>query len=117
MNILEELGLDAEDVEWQDLARCQNLAGRYVIDGKEVLVDPLFDSYEDDEAPFPVRKSTDEMCLSCPVQQMCYEYGKRNRESGVWGGVYMVNGKMDRTRNEHKTPDTWAEIRERIGRL
>jgi len=118
MSILDELGLDSEDVSWQDLAACRNVVSVHENEhGEEVLFDPLFDSYEEDEPPYPVRKATDEMCLSCPVQSMCYQQGKQNREFGVWGGLYLVLGKVDRTRNEHKTDDTWDRIRERLGKL
>lgn len=118
MNILDELGLDANEVFWQDLAGCKNVVQRYEAeDGTDVLFDPLFDDYENDEAPYPVRNATDDMCMACPVQAICYDYGKRNSEPGVWGGVYLVNGRIDRTRNEHKTKETWEAIREGIGKL
>ena len=26
------------------------------------------------------------LCLQCPVQQSCREAGRRNRETGIWGG-------------------------------
>lgn len=118
MNILDELGLNSEDVTWQDLAACRNVVERYETDdGYSILFDPVFDDYENDEFPYPVRNATDEMCMSCNVQAMCYDYGKRNDEPGVWGGVYLSNGKVDRTRNEHKTKETWSEIREAVGKL
>lgn len=115
MSILDELGLDAEEVRWQDLAACKNVVQTYVNeDGEEVLFDPLFDSYEEDESPYSVRRATDEMCMACPVQRMCFDYGVDNAEPGVWGGVYLMNGHIDRTRNEHKTDEVWKRIREVI---
>jgi hypothetical protein len=118
MSILDALGLSADDVQWEDLAKCRGTAVRYTDEhGVSKVFDPVFDSYEEDEPPYPVRKSTDEMCLSCPVQRQCFETGKSGRETGVYGGVYLVNGKTDRTRNEHKTRDVWDRVREVVGRL
>lgn len=34
-----------------------------------------------------------ELCLFCPIRLMCYEMGTSRGEDGVWGGVYLENGK------------------------
>jgi hypothetical protein len=118
MDILRELGINPATVRWQDLAACKNVVQVYTDDnGERRVMDPLFDAYENDEPPYPVRNATDQMCLSCPVQPQCYEYGKTQGETGVYGGVYLVNGKPDRIKNEHKTPATYAAVRAKVGKL
>jgi hypothetical protein len=126
MNILDALGLDAQTMHWQDLAACRGIAGEVkdsdgnpLLDehGERVISDPMFDSYENDSAPYPLRKAVDQLCLSCPVQDICLNAGRMGRETGVYGGVYLVNGKQDRTRNEHKTKDVWQQIIRKVGKL
>jgi hypothetical protein len=111
-DLLELFGLDEENVQWQDLASCRNIVEVYEDEeGSKKIFDPMFDSYENDSAPYPVRRAIDELCLSCPVQKICYDYGVKNKEPGVWGGVYLSNGKPDKSRNDHKTKETWKKIR------
>lgn len=127
MTIFDDLGVDPDEIKWQDLAACRNIVQVFFVnedgdvvgpdEGHRRVYDPLFDDYENDEPPYITRQATDEMCLSCDVQKFCYDEGKENKESGVRGGVYLVNGRVDRTRNEHKTPETWRRIREELGRL
>jgi len=127
MSILEDMGLDPDEVSWQDLAACKNIVQEYYVDvngyrvppgeGQRKVYDPVFDDYENDEPPYVTRKAVDAMCLSCPVQQMCYDYGKNNGESGVYGGVYLTNGRYDRTRNDHKTARVIEQIKKEVGRL
>lgn len=101
-SLRELLGLDLEDVTWKDLALC---------DGR--MPTRLF--YEDYESDEQVAKMVDDACLSCPVMAMCLTAGMDNDEWGVWGGIYLVSGKMDDNRNSHKTPEVWEKIKERIG--
>lgn len=111
-SILELFDIDEEDVDWRDLSSCKNIVEVYQDDdGKKKVFDPMFDSYENDAAPFAVRNAVDELCLSCPVQKICYMYGTGNGEPGVWGGVYLSNGKPDKSRNDHKTKETWKRIK------
>lgn len=97
-NILKLLGLDEEELEWQDLALCPDMDTN------------LF--YDDYEAEETVAAMTDEVCLSCPVIKQCMRSGVENNEWGVWGGIYLMNGKMDENRNSHKTQETWETLRE-----
>lgn len=115
MSILDLMNLHEEDVIWQDLAACKNVVHVYQDEnGEDKLFDPFFDSYEDDQPSYPVRRATDEMCMSCPVQKSCFDYGVKNRETGVWGGIYLSMGSIDRTRNEHKTDEVWKVIKEAV---
>lgn len=98
MNIFEALGLDERSFVWQDLAQC---------DGKDTEL--FFDKYESSPR---VARAIDEMCLSCPVQKVCLQEGVENGDTGVWGGVYLVNGRMDESKNSHKSKETWARIQE-----
>lgn len=95
------LGIDLDELEWQDLALC---------DGMETNL--FFDEYESSEQ---VAQIVDEACLSCPVMVQCLMSGVDNSEWGVWGGVYLTSGKADANRNSHKSKETWKKIKERIG--
>lgn len=97
---LSVLGIDVEELEWQDLALC---------DGMETNL--FYDDYESDEQ---VAQMVDQACLSCPVMKQCLQRGMDNNEWGVWGGIYLVSGRPDDNRNSHKTPDIWKAIKEKI---
>ena len=106
LSILQELGLDPQDLEWQDLGLCNG----YDL-GKGGESDVFYDAYETDEE---VAKAADEMCLSCPVMKQCSLAGMRG-EIGLWGGVYWNgSGNPDKNRNSHKTAEVWERIKERI---
>jgi hypothetical protein len=100
LDIFDVLGLDADDLRWADLALCI---------GHDVS--RFYDGYESSQR---TAKLTDQMCLSCPVRRECLKTGIENGEWGVWGAVYLSNGKMDENRNSHKTPEIWQQIREGI---
>ena len=85
---------------WQDEALCSGLDTQ-----------KYFDLYEEDQ---DLAIDIDRMCLGCPVIRECFEYGISTESWGVWGGVYLVDGKIDNIKNSHKTQDTWNEILERI---
>jgi hypothetical protein len=90
--ILSALGIDPEAAEWEDLALCPGM-------------DPelFFDKYESSPS---VARTIDNLCQSCPVKKMCFQEGIDNNEWGVRGGFFLINGKVDKNRNAHKT-DEW----------
>lgn len=110
--------------DWSDYgAVCRELADVYAVpqdewkdnDPDEVRVKRsiwymLFEGYESDPSIPPI---TDAMCLSCPLIKQCFEYGVDNDKTGVHGGVYLLRGKIDASKNSHKTPEDW----ERLGEL
>ena len=98
---LNALGIDLEELEWQDLAICDGMPTNL-----------FYDDYESSES---VAKMVDQACLSCPVMAQCLQQGVDNGEWGVWGGIYLAGGTPDQNRNKHKTEDIWNEIREHIG--
>lgn len=98
-NILNSLGIDENDLDWKDLAIC-----------KGIETNLFFDKYESD---INIAKNIDEMCISCPVSSFCYEFGTKNKEEGVWGGVYLSTGLVDKSKNLHKTSDTWKKIKKK----
>jgi len=67
--------------------------------------------YEKYEADPNIAKNIDEMCLTCPVMKMCYQSGTTNNEYGVWGGVYLNAGVVDKSRNLHKDQEVWKRLR------
>jgi hypothetical protein len=98
---LAELGIDLEGLRWQALALCKG-------DDTE----DHYDRYEVDEE---LAEAVDQKCLSCPVMIQCLSWAVDNNEWGVWGGIFLTNGKPDINRNKHKTQDVWQEIKEQIG--
>lgn len=100
-DVFEALGLDSEELAWQDLSVCA---------GQDI---GLF--YERYEGSSRTAKLVDQMCFSCPVRNICLQAGVDNNEWGVWGGVFLTSGKPDESKNSHKTPQDWQKIREGIG--
>lgn len=96
-NIIEELGLDPDNVKWYQLAACS---------GTDINM--FYDDYESDKF---LSIQVDEMCLHCPVIKQCYNEGVQNKERGVWGGVYLDLGRIDKEHNSHKTQDTWKRLK------
>jgi hypothetical protein len=82
--------------EWIDLARC---------DGMDTKL--FFDKYEEDPE---LAKKIDNVCLSCPAIKYCFEKGTSDLSWGVWGGIYLVDGRPDSMRNAHKTSEVWNQI-------
>lgn len=96
-NIIEELGLDPDNLKWYQLAACA---------GADINL--FYDNYESDRY---IAEQIDEMCLHCPVVKQCYNEGVSNKERGVWGGVYLDLGRVDKENNIHKTPDVWKRLK------
>ena len=85
-----------DEIEWYHISVCQGMKTNYFYDDYEA--DPIFASV------------MDSICLSCPVRKMCLREGVANKEYGLWGGVYLTNGKIDKQKNQHKTDDAWEGI-------
>jgi hypothetical protein len=100
-DILNELGVDEEDLSWWHLAVCRGLDTNL-----------FYDKYEIDAK---TAKNIDEMCMSCPVAKMCYKSGTNNNEHGVWGGIYLNSGSIDKSRNVHKDDATWKKLKSKYG--
>lgn len=100
-SILSDLGVDEDDFDWYHLAICRGMDTNL-----------FYDKYESD---LNIAKSIDEACLSCPVSKMCYEAGVENDEHGIWGGIYLNAGSIDKARNLHKTQENWKLIRRKNG--
>jgi hypothetical protein len=94
------LGLDEATLSWWQLSFCRGMDLN------------LF--YEDYEADEELAKAMDEVCLSCPVMKDCLMDGTDRKDSGLRGAIYLNNGKPDKMRNQHKTPEVWARIQERL---
>jgi len=98
-SILDSFGVDEESLRWWHLSACQGMDTNL-----------FFDKYEND---INIAKNIDEACLSCPVISMCYETGVENNEIGIWGGVYLNSGSIDKARNIHKSPEVWKRLRKK----
>lgn len=90
-----------EELEWWHLSVCKGMDTNYFYDTYEA--DPVFATV------------MDSICMSCPVRAMCLREGIENQEYGLWGGVYLNNGKTDEPRNSHKTKEVWDKIRSDLG--
>lgn len=100
-SILNDLGINRDEFEWDDLAVCKGMDTNL-----------FFDKYESD---VNIAKNIDEACLMCPVSKICYDTGVENNEYGVWGGVYLNSGMVDKNKNLHKTPEIWKKLKKRNG--
>jgi len=96
-NILNKLNADDSSVNWWHLAVCSGLD-----------VNLFFDKYELDKN---IANNIDQACLACPVISMCYQSGVENNEYGVWGGVYLSSGSIDKMRNTHKSKEVWKILK------
>lgn len=99
-SLLEELGLDENTLSWHQLAACKNMP-----------LDLFYETYEED---VEIAKAVDERCLSCPVMKECLLDAVENKDSGVRGAIFLNNGKQDKQRNLHKTPEVWERIQARL---
>lgn len=98
------------DSRWEDFAACIDMPIRF-FHKDEGDTEEAAENYEEDEQ---IALITDEICLSCPVIQQCLDKGRKGGEWGVWGGVYLSAGKLDKTRNSHKTQEVWDRWAARV---
>ncbi len=84
-----------ENEYWQDEANCLNLDTNL-----------FFDHYE--EKP-ELRYKIDNLCAGCPVARKCFAVGVSQKAWGVWGGVYLEDGKISKEFNKHRSKQEWAE--------
>jgi len=108
MSIIHDVFSDIDEFDWRELATCQGVDPAQV-SGED---DIFFDGYEADEV---IARQTDELCLSCPVARQCFAEGRSGKSDGVWGGVYLVNGKPNKNYNRHKTDEVWHSLRKALG--
>ena len=95
------MSAETQEVRWQDFALCPHFPPSI-----------FFEEYETD---IRTAKITDEICMSCPVRAQCLEEGMETGQWGVWGGVFLTNGKIDAAKNAHKTSEQWKIIRAGLG--
>lgn len=86
--------------KWKDKAKCLGLDTNL-----------FFDKYEEDQH---LARSVDKICQSCPVNQECFATGISGKEWGLWGGVYLKDGKIDKEFNIHKTKEDWFKTWESL---
>lgn len=84
-----------QSYEWMKKAAC-----------KDYDVNLFFDKYEEDTV---LRPAIDKICADCPVARTCFAIGVSQKSTGVWGGVYLDNGKISREFNRHRTKQQWGE--------
>jgi signal transduction histidine kinase len=67
----------------------------------------FFDKYEEDVL---LRGAIDKLCSECPVAKQCFAVGVSQKEWGVWGGVYLENGKVSREFSKHRSKKDWGNV-------
>lgn len=85
---------------WKEEASC-----------KDMELDIFFEAYEENEE---LRPTIENICFSCPVLRQCFAVGISQKEWGVWGGVYLENGKVSREFGRHKSKKDWARTWQNI---
>ena len=83
----------------------ENFLDQALCNGMET--EKFFDKYEED---LDLAKYIDSLCLSCPVISECFKKGVSSESWGVWGGIYLVDGKIDKQKNSHKDKTVWNRI-------
>lgn len=73
--------------------------------------DLFFDKYEEDKV---IAKKVDTFCQLCKINRMCFSAGFSGKEWGVWGGIYLKDGKIDKEQNSHKTKKDWSNTWESL---
>ena len=96
-DLLDELGIEEDKLEWYHLAACNNTP-----------INWFYDNYESNKTH---AAQIDDMCISCPVAKMCLQEGVKGKEFGVWGGYYLNLGRIDKEQNAHKSPETLKKLR------
>lgn len=86
--------------KWKDEASCLGYD-----------TDLFFDKYEENEN---LRPAVEQICASCPVMRQCFAVGISQKEWGVWGGIYLENGKISREFNKHRSKEQWGEQWQRL---
>lgn len=69
-------------------------------------VNLFFDKYEEE---LTLRPAIDKLCSECPVAKQCFAIGVSQKETGVWGGIYLDRGKISREFSKHRSKKDWAE--------
>jgi hypothetical protein len=99
-SLLEQIGIDPRDFEWQHLAACTGYPTNL-----------FFEDYEKD----PVQaQQVDQLCISCPVARECFKLGVDTKSTGVFGGFYLSNGEPAKTRNSHKTQEVAMRLASKV---
>lgn len=81
--------------EWKDSGSC-----------RDYDTNLFFDKYEEDEK---LRPAIDSLCAACPMAKQCFAVGVSQKEWGVWGGIYIENGKVSREFNKHRSKADWGK--------
>lgn len=99
--------LTDENVTWQELGSCSGMAQSALESGEEYS-DLFFDEYENDPV---MAEQADNLCVTCPVAKQCGAFGRSTKSWGVWGGVYLKEGRVEASRNAHKSDEMWSRLR------
>ena len=88
-----EVGLDNH--KWKDESACLGYDTNF-----------FFDKYEEDER---FRPAIEKVCGGCPVAKQCFAVGVSQKAWGVWGGIYLEDGKISKEFNSHRSKEDWFD--------
>lgn len=114
MSILDELGIDPDELRWEAMGTCNRMDPNWFFDDSELDDDDNETLTYSDPV---VAQQVDQICLSCPVNLDCLETGLGEKRWGVWGGVYLTEGSIDGKLNKHKTDEDWKVWRDNVESL
>lgn len=82
--------------DWKDQANCKHYDWNL-----------FFDKYEED---LLLRPAIDKICSDCPIARTCFAVGISQKEWGVWGGVYLEEGRVSREFGRHRSKKEWGQV-------
>lgn len=98
----------SEDINWEDLASCRGLG--YIKGGRNRELFS-FEEYQENQS---YRNVIDTLCSHCPIQAACLMAGRENKETGIWGGIYLEDGSVSEKYNIHKSQEFYINLKEKI---
>lgn len=90
-------------MKWFDQAHCKGMPLSW-----------YFEDYEDDKE---IAEQVDQICFDCPVRKECLKWAVDSNSTGVFGGVYLVLGKYNKTKNSHKYPYISNKLQKEVGEI
>ena len=98
--------------DWRDFATCGELAPDFESpendDRTKRSIWYLF--FEGYESSVDTARLVDQMCMGCPVIKQCFDEGRSRNATGVHGGIYLLRGVPDKSRNSHKDSSDWDAL-------
>lgn len=82
--------------DWKEHAPCRGLDTNL-----------FFDRYEEN---LELRPLVEKICAECPLARHCFAVGVSQKGWGVWGGIYLEDGKISREFGKHRSKQEWSNV-------